>query len=102
MTATRQILATKLLAPLPTTTLVARPRFIDRLHDALRRPLTAVIAPPGFGKTTLVSSWIANVNPNGFAPIVLVLDDYHEISTPASHTNRAADEDKVFSLCQHD
>ena len=79
MTATRQILATKLHAPLLTGPLVARPRLFDRLHDALRRPLTAVIAPPGFGKTTLVSSWAASVHTRGLASVAwLTLDPYDD------------------------
>jgi ATP/maltotriose-dependent transcriptional regulator MalT len=35
----REILATKLYLPPPTTTLMARPRLFDRLDAALRRPL---------------------------------------------------------------
>lgn len=53
------ILATKLFRPLPTTTLVVRPRLLEQLDAALRCPLTIVIAPPGFGKSTLVSTWAA-------------------------------------------
>src|SRR5690349_13326242 len=69
MSAMRQILATKLHAPLPTGLLVMRPRLIAHLDDALRRPLTAVIAPPGFGKTTLVSGWAASVHTRGQASV---------------------------------
>ncbi|MBN2007259.1 MAG: hypothetical protein JXA21_28165 [Anaerolineae bacterium] len=41
--------------------LVLRPRLIERLDEGVRlgRKLTLVSAPPGFGKTTLVSSWVA-------------------------------------------
>ena len=53
------ILATKLFIPSPRPTLVPRPRLIDRLNEGLDRKLTLVAAPAGFGKTTLVSEWVA-------------------------------------------
>ncbi len=37
--------------------MVPRPHLIERLDDGLDRNLTLVSAPPGFGKTTLVSTW---------------------------------------------
>lgn len=64
MSATGHTLATKLYVPPPTTTLVSRTRLLGRLHDGLRRPLTTAIAPPGFGKTTLISSWAADISRN--------------------------------------
>jgi LuxR family maltose regulon positive regulatory protein len=39
--------------------LVRRPRLIERLNEGLHRKLTLVSAPAGFGKTTLLSAWIA-------------------------------------------
>jgi LuxR family maltose regulon positive regulatory protein len=53
------LLQTKLYAPLPRPHQVARPHLTERLGDQVRRPLTLVSAPAGFGKTTLVSEWIA-------------------------------------------
>jgi LuxR family maltose regulon positive regulatory protein len=54
------LLTTKLYIPLPRPNLVPRPHLIERLDDGLRRGhrLTLVSAPPGFGKTTLVSEWV--------------------------------------------
>ncbi len=54
------ILATKLYIPSPRPELVLRPRLIERLNEGLRsgRKLSLISAPAGFGKTTLVSSWI--------------------------------------------
>lgn len=54
------VLATKLYIPPPPSKLVARPRLIERLNEGLsmRRTLTLISAPAGFGKTTLVSEWI--------------------------------------------
>jgi LuxR family maltose regulon positive regulatory protein len=49
---------TKLHRPPVTNTLVQRPQLFDQLNNGLNRWLTLVCAPAGFGKTTLVSSWI--------------------------------------------
>ena len=53
------ILQTKLYIPPIRPELVSRPRLIERLDSGLRRKLTLVSAPAGFGKTTLVSEWVA-------------------------------------------
>lgn len=39
--------------------MVARPRLIERLDEGIHRNLSLVCAPAGFGKTTLISEWIA-------------------------------------------
>jgi LuxR family maltose regulon positive regulatory protein len=53
------ILATKLYIAPPRPKVVLRPRLIERLNEDLHRKLTLVSAPAGFGKTTLVSEWVA-------------------------------------------
>lgn len=53
------ILATKLYIPPPRPHAVLRPRLFERLNGGLRRKLTLISAPAGFGKTTLVSEWLA-------------------------------------------
>ncbi len=53
------ILATKLYMPAPRARVVARPRLIDRLDAGLDGRLTLVSAAAGFGKTTLLSAWVA-------------------------------------------
>jgi LuxR family maltose regulon positive regulatory protein len=53
------ILATKLYVPPPQPKVVPRPRLIERLSEGLHRRLTLISAPAGFGKTTLVSEWLA-------------------------------------------
>jgi LuxR family maltose regulon positive regulatory protein len=55
------ILATKLYIPPPRPKAVLRPRLIERLNESLSagHKLTLISAPAGFGKTTLVSEWIA-------------------------------------------
>ena len=55
------ILAAKLYIPAPRSGTVMRQRLTHRLNEGLtkRCKLTLVSAPAGFGKTTLVSEWIA-------------------------------------------
>ncbi len=53
------ILATKLYIPPPRPHVVSRPRLLERLNEGLHRKLILISAPAGFGKTTLVSQWLA-------------------------------------------
>jgi LuxR family maltose regulon positive regulatory protein len=55
------VLATKLYIPPPRPKVVLRPRLIERLNEGLSasRKLTLISASAGFGKTTLVSEWVA-------------------------------------------
>ncbi len=54
------ILATKLYIPPPRSKIVLRPRLIERLNEGMHCKLTLVSAPAGFGKTTLISEWLAD------------------------------------------
>src|SRR4051812_39101087 len=56
------VLETKLYIPPPSPKAVLRPRLIERLNEGLHRKLTLLCAPAGFGKTTLVSAWAANID----------------------------------------
>ena len=53
------MLATKLYLPPPRPHMVSRPRLLERLNAGLHHKLTLISAPAGFGKTTLVSAWLA-------------------------------------------
>jgi LuxR family maltose regulon positive regulatory protein len=53
------ILATKLFIPPPRPKVVLRPRLIEQLNEGMHCKLTLISAPAGFGKTTLVSEWLA-------------------------------------------
>jgi LuxR family maltose regulon positive regulatory protein len=55
------ILATKLYVPPPRPKIVLRPRLIERLNEGISSgcKLTLISASAGFGKTTLVSEWVA-------------------------------------------
>jgi LuxR family transcriptional regulator, maltose regulon positive regulatory protein len=48
---------TKLRAPHTQAPLVARPLLMERLSAALSHPLTLLIAPSGYGKSTTLASW---------------------------------------------
>ncbi len=58
------LLATKLHRPRPTSNLVARPRLTQRLDDGLRsgHRLFLIVAPAGYGKTTLVTEWLDQID----------------------------------------
>ena len=74
------ILATKLYIPPPRSKAVLRPRLIERLNEGLSSgcKLTLISASAGFGKTTLVSEWVAGCG----RPVVwLSLDEGDNDST---------------------
>ena len=58
------ILATKLFPPARRAQVVARPRIVERLDSTLDagHRLTLVSAPAGFGKTTLLGDWLAELD----------------------------------------
>ena len=53
-----QLIETKFYTPPVRQDIVPRPRLIAQLNSGLHRKLSLVSAPAGFGKTTLVNSWI--------------------------------------------
>ena len=55
-----ELLSTKLFTPPVRKNLVPRPCLIERMNEGLEGKLTLISAPAGFGKTTLVSEWIAS------------------------------------------
>ena len=56
-----QLLTTKLFIPPTRPELVPRPRLIERLDRGLHRKLNLISAPADFGKTTLVTEWLENL-----------------------------------------
>jgi LuxR family maltose regulon positive regulatory protein len=69
------LIRTKLHRPQVTENLVARPRLLEYLTDRRQRPLTIVAAPAGYGKTTLVSSWLEDTD---WPCAWLSLDEYDD------------------------
>ena len=68
------LLATKLHVPRRQRGLVARPRLSERLSRGAESALTLVSAPAGFGKTTLLTQWLAAAPADGRAVAWLSLD----------------------------
>ena len=53
------LLMSKLSVPVPRRTVVSRTSLSGRIEECLERKLTVVSAPAGFGKSTLLSTWVA-------------------------------------------
>ena len=70
----QSLLRTKLYSPSGRSHRVARLRLMARLDEGVTRPLILLSAPPGFGKTTLLSEWVAQ-NKQRVAWLVLDADD---------------------------
>jgi LuxR family transcriptional regulator, maltose regulon positive regulatory protein len=56
------MLLTKLHIPPVNQNIVFRPKLYDKLNTGLTRKLILISAPAGFGKTTLLSEWINQLN----------------------------------------
>ena len=67
-------IATKLFVPRVRRPLVARHRLTDRLDGSADARLTLLSAPAGFGKTTLLASWLDQSPDHGRAVAWLSLD----------------------------
>jgi LuxR family maltose regulon positive regulatory protein len=57
---TEPLLETKLYVPRLRPDVVARPRLSERLRRGAESRLTLISAPAGFGKTTLLTEWLAS------------------------------------------
>lgn len=57
-----QILSTKLTIPPQRSRLVRRTRLVQKLDQGLEVGLVLVSAPAGYGKTTLLSAWLSQVD----------------------------------------
>ena len=56
------LLSTKLFAPSIRPDHVSRPRLIAQINTGLDKALILISAPAGYGKTTLVCSWLHETN----------------------------------------
>src|SRR6266568_5074143 len=61
-TSEQLLLVTKLALPPVRADLVPRPRLTNQLQLGIQRPLTLIAAPAGFGKTTLLSTWLEHAS----------------------------------------
>lgn len=67
-------------APALPTRLLARTRLLDELDGVLRRPVTLITAPAGYGKTTAAAHWCALRCP---APVTWLRTDPDAAALPA-------------------
>ncbi len=59
---TSPLLTTKLFVPRTRKDLVSRQRLVMRINEGLLRKVTLISAPAGFGKTTLLSEWVRQLD----------------------------------------
>jgi LuxR family maltose regulon positive regulatory protein len=69
------LIRTKLAIPRLPPRRVPRPRLVERLGQSMQCALTLVIAPAGYGKTSLVGEWLASLNGGSPAVAWLTLDE---------------------------
>jgi LuxR family transcriptional regulator, maltose regulon positive regulatory protein len=87
--AARALFESKLNPPPPRPAVVSRTALVDRLVSANNVPITSVVAPPGYGKTTLLSQWAHRDN----ARVAWLSIDRHDndLSQFVSYTAAALD-----------
>ena len=69
------LLATKFLVPAPAHPLIHRARLETLLNEGTRHLLTLVSAPAGFGKTSLLESWVHSLPVGNFQIAWVSLDE---------------------------
>src|SRR3954451_20174792 len=55
-----RLLATKLAVPAVPRDAIVRGRLLDALDAGAQAPVTLLAAPPGYGKTALLSGWVVS------------------------------------------
>ncbi|MDG4756687.1 LuxR C-terminal-related transcriptional regulator [Micromonospora sp. WMMD710] len=73
--ADRPLLASRLTPAVPPEPVVARPRLLRRLDEGSAGPITLVAAPAGWGKTTLLASWVRLTGGDEAGPNAVVPED---------------------------
>ena len=58
----RDILVTKLFVPQLRSGLIPRPRLVEKINTSKGKKLVLIHAPAGFGKTTLLSEWLTQID----------------------------------------
>ncbi len=56
------LLQTKTSIPPARQNRVERPRLIEQINAGMKRTFTLIVAPAGFGKTTLIAEWARNAS----------------------------------------
>ncbi|MGC5309194.1 LuxR C-terminal-related transcriptional regulator [Micromonospora zamorensis] len=76
------LLASRLTPAVPPEPVVARPRLLRRLDEGSAGPVTLIAAPAGWGKTTLLASWVRLGGPAPDAEPGAVVPDSGDLSVP--------------------
>lgn len=75
-TQANDLLATKLEFPLIGSRIVLRNRLTETLSAGSKRKVTTIVAPAGYGKTTLLGEWLSTGAASGWRVAWLSLDVY--------------------------
>lgn len=68
------LLAAKLSIPILRSTIVRRSRLTELLNAAMQRQVALVVAPAGYGKTTLVREWLTTISSINWPACWITLD----------------------------
>ena len=95
-----QLIKTRLCAPPPPSRIVHRPRLVTRLNEGLQHKLPLLSAPAGFGKTVLLSEWIADITPGVpyFQKILQKGTTFNDISASIKREILLTKMDNVFAI----
>lgn len=70
------LLTTKLILPRVPASIIKRQRLFDMLNGSATGGVTLIVAPAGYGKTTLIGSWLNDQD--SYAPAWLSLDEFDD------------------------
>lgn len=70
------LLSTKLEIPLIGPRLVPRQRLTDMLRSGMERRLTLLVAPTGYGKTTLLAEWLTGIKLPEWRALWVTIDSF--------------------------
>ena len=73
---TGDLLATKLTVPIMRVSLVRRTRLTDKIIKGMHQRMTLIVAPAGYGKTTLLGEWLATVSNTNWKVAWISLDSH--------------------------
>lgn len=79
------LIHTKMTPPRLAGDPVARPALLERLAQVADKRLTAIVAPAGFGKTTLMTEWHEALRQRGNAVAWLTLDEDDDDAQQLGH-----------------
>ena len=70
------LLATKLEVPLVGSRIVARRRLTEKINEGIKKRATLLVAPTGYGKTTLIVEWLSGLVLPDQRTVWLTIDSY--------------------------